>query len=53
MTYPLENRLILEYFRKFSHRKLESQEIFFLVHPEAEHFLFCCLPPGPQGSSPR
>lgn len=44
LYYPLVNSLLLEYFRKFSQRKLDSQEIFPL-HPEAEHFLFCWLLP--------
>lgn len=48
---PPENNLLLQYFRKFSQRKLDSQEIF-LLRNEAEWFLFCCLPPFHQRSSP-
>lgn len=42
MACPLENNVLLENFRKFSHRKLDYQETF-LLYPKAEHifFLFC------------
>ena len=42
MAYPLENNLLLENFRKFSHRKLDSQETVPL-YPKAEYVFFILL----------